>query len=384
VESAIDFAKTCASELRMCDVDTLLVRIADVGRQPTNPMPLYQLGTLARENGRVDLWYRAAAIALSLEHVTCEQVYARAIAKGLLGDPTAWTDFEARLFNPRWGFSRSKLNWTHSMWNGKKDLVSQTLLIRRQGGFGDAILMFRFLERLKLQVGRIVLDVKPELVDLSLHNFASVAEVVSVDSDVSANIDYFVWAMSLPHIVGELPSFKPITAPDPLPALAGQDRARLHIGLCWACKGATLYEHEQRSIPLAQMASLFDVNELKWYSLQIGPGASDADEHPNLIKPLLCAGSFGSTANFLASLDCVVTVDTAIFHLSASMGIPTFVLLPYASDWKWGLGNHTPWYPSARLIRQTEPGNWWSAILQLAPLLADRDLARHLQHLRES
>jgi hypothetical protein len=80
---------------------------------------------------------------------------------------------------------------------------------------------------------------------------------------------------------------------------------------------------------------------------------------------------FSDTAAVLASCDLVITVDTAVAHLAGVMGRPVWVLIPFAPDWRWGLeGEATPWYPTARLFRQTVPGDWDNVLTRVAAALA--------------
>jgi ADP-heptose:LPS heptosyltransferase len=70
------------------------------------------------------------------------------------------------------------------------------------------------------------------------------------------------------------------------------------------------------------------------------------------------------------NLDLVITVDTSVAHLAGAMGKPTWILLPFAPDWRWLLNREdTPWYPSARLFRQTAPGDWRGALQALGEAL---------------
>ena len=72
---------------------------------------------------------------------------------------------------------------------------------------------------------------------------------------------------------------------------------------------------------------------------------------------------FSDTAALLDLMDLVITIDTSIAHLAGAMGKPVWVLLPYSADWRWLLDRtDTPWYPSARLVRQRELGNWAALI----------------------
>jgi len=81
---------------------------------------------------------------------------------------------------------------------------------------------------------------------------------------------------------------------------------------------------------------------------------------------------FGDTAAAIAALDAVIAVDTAVAHLAGAMGKPLFLLLPYAADFRWLRGrSDSPWYPSARLIRQPQFGDWDGAIRLLRQELAE-------------
>jgi len=76
---------------------------------------------------------------------------------------------------------------------------------------------------------------------------------------------------------------------------------------------------------------------------------------------------FSETAAACAEMDLLITVDTSFAHLSASLGKPTWILLPVQSDWRWLLDREdSPWYNSARLFRQLTPGDWHTALTRMA------------------
>jgi hypothetical protein len=82
------------------------------------------------------------------------------------------------------------------------------------------------------------------------------------------------------------------------------------------------------------------------------------------------ATDFFETAQIVAGLDTVVTVDTSVAHLAGAMGKPCFILLPaIGCDWRWMSGATSPWYPSARLVRQETPGDWDEPLARISPLV---------------
>jgi len=75
---------------------------------------------------------------------------------------------------------------------------------------------------------------------------------------------------------------------------------------------------------------------------------------------------FDDTAAVLGLADLVIAADTAVAHLAGALGRPTWILLPFAPDWRWLLGrDHSPWYPTARLYRQPAPGDWDSVVARV-------------------
>jgi ADP-heptose:LPS heptosyltransferase len=75
---------------------------------------------------------------------------------------------------------------------------------------------------------------------------------------------------------------------------------------------------------------------------------------------------FADTAAIVANLDLVITVDTAVAHLAGALGKPVWILLTNAPDWRWFLEREdSPWYPTARLFRQSRHGNWQEVLARL-------------------
>ena len=271
---------------------------------------------------------------------------------------------------PAIGKSWRGLSWTAKYCEGVDGLSSKTLLVVDEGGFGDNLHSLCFIRPLAALAGRVIIMAKPKLVSLVEHNFGDVVDVVAsnaAESQLRARFDEYVWSGSVPVFFDGIPPFEPIFAPRPLPRSTFAAE-RLQIGLCWA---ATDYPERRlrsrRSLSdLALLEATFRIPGIQWHSLQAGPGATDAESYPVIRPPTISLESFSDTANLIAGLDAVVTIDTSLAHLAGRMGVMTFLLLPLPADDRWELANTTAWYPSMRLVRQRQPGDWASAIELLA------------------
>ncbi len=137
------------------------------------------------------------------------------------------------------------------------------------------------------------------------------------------------------------------------------------VGFVWS--GQPSHKNDaNRSIPLQRLTGLFENSHARCFSLQ--SGMRDADNEvlkglPNLIHLGDSFRDFADTAAVIALLDVIVSVDTAVAHLAGAMGKPVVILLPYAADFRWLRGrDDSLWYPSAKLLRQPEFGDWDSVI----------------------
>jgi ADP-heptose:LPS heptosyltransferase len=142
----------------------------------------------------------------------------------------------------------------------------------------------------------------------------------------------------------------------------------LRIGLVWA--GGPHHSNDRwRSIPLAQFAPLTNLEGANFYSLQTGEAAEQVKQLEAPVRIIDLRDDlqdFADTAAVVASLDLVITVDTAVAHLAGALGKPVWILLTNAPDWRWFLEREdSPWYPTARLFRQTTHGNWQDVLARM-------------------
>jgi ADP-heptose:LPS heptosyltransferase len=140
-----------------------------------------------------------------------------------------------------------------------------------------------------------------------------------------------------------------------------QDGPNLRVGLAWA--GNPRYKGDrQRSMQLATLLPLLRTRGVTFISLQKGPAAAQLAALPGNV--FLWDGSsrdrdLAETAALVAGLDLVISSDTSIAHLAGAMGKPVWIILPHLADWRWMEQTETtPWYPTARLLRQSKPGDW--------------------------
>ncbi|MBK5952940.1 hypothetical protein CCR92_02860, partial [Rhodospirillum rubrum] len=146
------------------------------------------------------------------------------------------------------------------------------------------------------------------------------------------------------------------------------------VGLVWAGDPGNRMDR-LRSCPATALRPLFDRVkdaglDIAWTGLQLGPPAADLPDLPAALAP---GGDFAATARVVAALDLVIGVDTAVIHLAGGLGVETWVMLAYVPDYRWMMDrDDSPWYPSARLFRQSRRGDWRGVIAQVAAALTKR------------
>lgn len=269
-------------------------------------------------------------------------------------------------------------------WDGAPD-GALTLLLRSEQGLGDTLQFLSYARAARVRVGRIVLEAPPALVPL-LGSALGVDEVVPRGGSVPAH-DVHAPLMSLPHRLR-----RPLPPADGAwlradPARVARWRARLpqgglRVAIGW--QGNPAYEDDhRRSIPLLAFAPLAERPDVHLVAVQKQHGREQLDAWP-ADRPLLDLGpeldedgAFLDTAAVLTAADLVVTSDTALAHVAGALGVPTWVVLSHAPDWRWGLTGETcPWYANVRLFRQPAPGDWPGAFGAVAAALAGRAATR--------
>jgi ADP-heptose:LPS heptosyltransferase len=132
-----------------------------------------------------------------------------------------------------------------------------------------------------------------------------------------------------------------------------------------------------RSIPLTAFEPLAQVPGVRLISLQRGHGTEQVAPLKERIPLHECGpdldadGAFLDTAAIMMSLDLIISSDTAIPHLAGALGRPVWLALAFSPEWRWLRDrDDSPWYPTARLFRQSQPGHWAEMFEAMAVALA--------------
>jgi len=218
-------------------------------------------------------------------------------------------------------------------WRGEP-LAGKRLLIWREQGFGDQIMMSRFLPQL---AGASVTYAGPAQLQRLFSALPVTFEVAPTEGYPVRLHDYWILPMSLPQRLGVTVETLPNA-----PYLSGRPKASGgRIGVAWRGQAANRND-PFRSLPDDFAAKLLAL-----------PGAISLDPADT------GAADFQETADIIAGLDLVISVDSAVAHLAGAMGHPVWVMLAArALDWHWPRQGTSPWYPTARLFAQQTPGDW--------------------------
>lgn len=239
-------------------------------------------------------------------------------------------------------------------WDGAP-LNDKTLLIYPEQGMGDVIQFLRYLPLCKAAGARVMVICHPPLADL-LAKAKDIDVVVADGMPLPEPFHAYISVMSLAYTLGRHQELPPLHLSVPVKAVPEIVQAKgLKVGVCW--RGNPKHGRDsERSIPKdAFWERLAGIPGVSYFSLQIH------DDSPcDFATPLApYINNFDDTANLVQQLDLVVTVDTSLAHLCGTLGVPTWMLITFSPDWRWGVaGKLTPWYPSIRLFRQSSPANW--------------------------
>ncbi len=313
------------------------------------------------------------------------------LCKLLLGDfENGWQKYEWR-----WQSAlkeNQKNNFTQPLWLGDQSVAGKTVLLQAEQGLGDTLQFCRYATLVAALGATVIIEVPYELKAL-LTSLQGVSKLVEQGEILRPTFDFHVPLMTLPLAfktrLDTIPDNVPYLHPDPIDVSKWKKRLfekskGLRVGLVWAGghrpdqPNANVLD-KRRSLPLKAFEPFGAIEGVQFFSLQKGVPSEQLAQMqkegwagPNLIDYTSELRTFADTAALVENLDLVITCDTSIAHLVGAIGKPVWILSRFDGCWRWLLGrDDSPWYPTARLFRQTKFGEWDSVIERVVIALAE-------------
>ncbi len=347
--------------------------------KPNYPEAHSNLGIALTESGQTEdaLYHYDRAIEMRTDYADAHMN--RALTYLVGGDfERGWPEYE-------WRWRSKEFNarqFEQPRWNGEP-LDGRRILLHTEQGFGDTFQFLRYAGLVKQRDGIVVLRCPQPLVHIV--NTCPFVDEVCVEGGTLPPFDTHIELMSLPLLFGtrteSVPQNVPyLQPPDDLVAYWRREMDTINafkIGVVW--QGNPKYRGDRhRSMPLANLAPLSAVPGVRLISLQKGFGSEQIQDVRFPITVLggqvdESRGAFMDTAAILLNLNLVVACDTSLTHLAGALGVPVWLALPFAPDWRWMLGREdSPWYPSVRLFRQHKTADWEPVFNRMAAALAEQ------------
>ncbi len=336
----------------------------------------YNLGLVLKDQGLFDEGIACLTAAVRQKPDYIDAHWDLALAWLMMGDlKQGFAEYEWRwrlADNPPRKFDKPA-------WNGGP-LEGRTILLHAEQGMGDSIQFARYVSLVAKRGGEVIVECQKPLVPL-FEQLAGATCIIARNDPLPA-FDLHAPLLSLPRIFATKLDSIPDTAAylSSEPARAAKfddllDKKRLNIGVAWAGKPSHRNDRN-RSAGLEPFIDLFGITGAAFHSLQVGPRAKDiaATGSAGLIRNHVeRIKDFADTAGLVSKLDLVISVDTSVCHLAGALGKPCWVLLPYTPDWRWLMEREdSPWYPSLRLFRQTNFGDWQGVFENIGAALEQR------------
>ena len=367
-------AALCCQELRLYP-DAIAHFQNAVRCKADLPNVWYHAAKALKDGGWLDVALPVYQKALELQPDYSEARYSLGLLHLLRGDWLAgWDGYELRWQGSDRAATEHRPATTLPLWQGEDVPPDSGVVVYAEQGKGDSVMCFRYAGLLRERFARVKFAETAPLVTLFQH---SAPEGVEVVARIRRAIDetgytHYIHTLSLPA------AFK--TTPETVPAApylqAPPERKRYwqqrldteprpKVGLVW--RGGKLSYAPGRDMAFHHLVPLLNLDGICWFSLQ-------KDDAPPIDSPVIDwmneVGDFADTAALVASLDLIISVDTAVAHLAGALGKPVWLLNRYESEWRWMRGKDTsPWYPSMRIFNQGAPGDWDGVITQVGAII---------------
>jgi tetratricopeptide (TPR) repeat protein len=344
------------------------------------------VGHALRDLGRLEEAIQAYDAVLARQPQFGDAVINRCYALLMRGDyARGWPEYERRFA----ATGTAERDSGVTRWRGES-LNAKRVLVFAEQGIGDEIMFASCLPDLLLTAGHCFLECNTRLAALFSRSFpqASVHGGEKTGDtrwlEELAPLDYQLSIGSLPmryrRTSADFPARPGYLKADPariafwratLAALSGRPR----IGIAW--RGGTLRNRQYlRSTRLEEWLPILERRGVGFVSLQHGDHTAELlalRERGIAIHEVAAANEdLDELAALTSALDLVITVDNTVAHLAGALGVRVWIMLPYSPEWRYlREGEAMPWYPSARLFRQTAPRNRAAVIARIAVTLGE-------------
>jgi Flp pilus assembly protein TadD len=372
-----NLAALLMDDWRLVEARSLLRRAVDMA--PQDPLAHFNLANADRMAGDVDAAIAGYEAALKLAPDWADAHFNLGFAALLAGDwHRGWAEFAWRWATP--AQARFARQFDQPRWKGEAG-DGKTLLLRAEQGLGDTLQFVRYAKRAQARGWRIVLEAQAALLP-------ALARTPGIDAFVRQGetlpaFDAEAPLLDLPGIFGTTPDTVPADIPyvfaDEMQVAAwraklGPATKKKRIGIVWG--GNPDFPGDRwRSPGLKPLLPLFEIPDVEWVGLQVGPSRADLagwTAPANFLDAGISLSDMGQSSALVNNLDAVVSSCTSVAHLAGAMGKPGFILLSSAPDWRWMLGRaETPWYPNLRLYRQHLAGDWAAPVAAVAAAIRD-------------
>jgi tetratricopeptide (TPR) repeat protein len=268
-------------------------------------------------------------------------------------------------------------DFSASLWRGE-DVRGKTILVTVEQGYGDTLMLCRYLPLLKARGARVLFQIPTALVPL-FRDWDGADQILEWRCAPSPAFDFHASVFDLPHRFGTTLTTLPAHVPYlPMPASDKTTRlaedGRLKVGVVWGGNPAQAHD-TRRSVPLADFAPLFETKDAQFFNLtrDLRPGDAEILARYPVVDLAPRLTDFAVTAHLMGGLDLVISCDTATAHLAGGLGKPLWVPLAFVPAWHWMLErDDSPWYPTARLFRQKRLGDWANVIRRMQEALEEK------------
>ncbi len=250
-----------------------------------------------------------------------------------------------------------------------EDLADKTLLVSAEQGYGDCIFWARFIPKIAEYCQHLIVEIYPALFELfkqriNLPNVSFIRRAIDIPQ-----FDFWLRMGSLPYGLecefDQLPICEDIFKWQDAPIIIPMTQNIKNIGLVWQ-NNALSADNFHRSVDLSQFINLLNCPNCQFFSLQKnGTNEIKSLKLQYLIQdcaPLM--SDFLETAKIISKLDLIITIDSVVAHLAASMAKPVWLLLNYGADWRYGIGDISPWYPQSQILFRKNPNDEWRDIIK--------------------